>query len=80
MKGIDETTVTDNNADIADPDHGHPREAHGPAFRDLQAMLKKEDVSFGGLVRIQNKRREFVWVHPDYVEEARQLCPGVQRK
>jgi internalin A len=33
--------------------------------------LKEHDPvhSFGRLERVQNKRREFLWVHPDYVGE-----------
>ncbi|MGK7913230.1 MAG: COR domain-containing protein, partial [Synechococcus sp.] len=45
--------------------------AQGSALRELHALLKEKDPasSFGGLVRVQNKRRQFLWVHPDYVSE-----------
>ena len=43
--------------------------ARGSVLRELHAMLKAKDPGFGGLVRIQNKRREFLWVHERYVSE-----------
>ncbi|MDA7980628.1 MAG: hypothetical protein MPJ50_17870 [Pirellulales bacterium] len=43
--------------------------AAGAALRELQSILKREDPGFGGLVRVQNKRREFHWVHPRFVDE-----------
>ena len=45
------------------------RRMHGPILRQIHSMLRQEDPSFGGLVRVQNKRREFLWVHPQFVEE-----------
>jgi len=38
-------------------------------LRQLQAWLKEKDPSFGGLVRVQNKRQEFLWVHPRFEGE-----------
>ncbi|MGD2183457.1 COR domain-containing protein [Lusitaniella coriacea] len=45
--------------------------AQGSVLQELHALLKKEDPDFLrlGLERVQNKRREFVWVHPQFVEE-----------
>ena len=43
--------------------------AEGAMLRELQSMLKQKDPGFGGLVRVQNKRREFLWVHPQFVDE-----------
>jgi internalin A len=45
--------------------------AQGSVIRELHALLKAQDPahSFGGLERVQNKRREFLWVHPNYVGE-----------
>ena len=43
--------------------------AHGAVLRQLHAMLKEKDVGFGGLVRVQNKRQEFLWVHPMFEEK-----------
>jgi Leucine-rich repeat (LRR) protein len=43
--------------------------AEGGMLRELHALLREKDASFGGLLRVQNKRREFVWVHPQFVSE-----------
>lgn len=45
--------------------------AKGAMLRELHALLKAKDPagSFGGLARVQNKRREFLWVHPQFVSE-----------
>lgn len=55
------------------PEYSHssndPVRAHGPILRELHALLKAKDPSFGGLVRVQNKRREFLWVHERFVSE-----------
>jgi hypothetical protein len=38
-------------------------------LRQLQVWLKEKDPGFGGLVRVQNKRQEFLWVHPQFEKE-----------
>lgn len=43
--------------------------ADGAVLRQLHGLLKKQDMSFGGLVRVQNKRNEFMWVHPQFESE-----------
>jgi Leucine-rich repeat (LRR) protein len=43
--------------------------AQGAVLRQLHAWLKAEDPTFGGLVRVQNKRQEFLWVHRDFEGE-----------
>jgi uncharacterized membrane protein len=45
--------------------------AQGAVLRELHALLKEQDpaYSFGGLERVQNKRREFLWVHSSFVGE-----------
>ncbi len=45
--------------------------ARGSVLRELHALLQAEDRanSFGGLERVQNKRREFLWVHKQFVNE-----------
>lgn len=43
--------------------------AHGAILREVHTFLKDEDPGFGGLVRVQNKRREFLWVHERFVSE-----------
>ena len=43
--------------------------AQGAVLRELHALLKDQDPGFGGLEPVQNKRREFLWVHPNYVSK-----------
>jgi internalin A len=43
--------------------------ADGATLRELHAFLKEKDPSFGGLVRVQNKQREFLWVHERFAGE-----------
>jgi hypothetical protein len=43
--------------------------ADGAVLRQLHTWLKEKDPSFGGLVRVMNRRHEFLWVHPQYVGE-----------
>nr|VFJ60734.1 MAG: hypothetical protein BECKDK2373C_GA0170839_10841 [Candidatus Kentron sp. DK] len=48
-----------------------PLSAHGSVLREFHALLRKQDpgCKFGGLVRVRNKRNEFLWVHPRFEEE-----------
>jgi hypothetical protein len=50
---------------------GRGLRAQGAKLRELHALLKGKDPahSFGGLVRVQNKRREFLWVHPQFADK-----------
>lgn len=41
----------------------------GATLRELHALLKAKDPGFGGLVRVMNKRQEFLWVHERFVGE-----------
>jgi hypothetical protein len=45
--------------------------AQGAMLRELHALLKAKDSAnrFGDLIRVQNKRREFLWVHPQFEKE-----------
>jgi hypothetical protein len=56
-------------SDAPDVEHGTAIEAHGAVLRQLQAWLKEKDPGFGGLVRVQNKRQEFLWVHAQFEKE-----------
>jgi aromatic ring-cleaving dioxygenase len=56
-------------SDASDLAQGEAIRAQGSILRELHALLKEKDPSFGGLVRVQNQRREFLWVHPDFVKE-----------
>jgi len=51
------------------PEPGAAIAAQGAALRQLQVWLKEQDPGFGGLVRVQNKRQEFLWVHPRFENE-----------
>jgi hypothetical protein len=53
----------------SDLEHGEAIEARGAMLRQLQAWLKEQDPSFGGLIRVMNKRQEFLWVHPQFEKE-----------
>nr|VFK55324.1 MAG: Leucine rich repeat-containing protein [Candidatus Kentron sp. TC] len=54
-----------------DPNIASPISAHGSVLREFHAMLKKQDPGrkFGGLVRVRNKKNEFLWVHPRFEGE-----------
>ncbi len=43
--------------------------ARGGPLRQLHAWLKQKDPSFGDLVRVQNRRHEFLWVHKNFEAE-----------
>lgn len=48
---------------------GDSIKAQGAVLRQLHAWLKEKDPGFGGLVRVQNRRQEFLWVHPKFESE-----------
>ena len=54
---------------ISDAEHGEASQAQNAMLRELHTFLKERDPGFGGLVRVQNKRREFLWVHPQFTDE-----------
>lgn len=56
-------------SDAIPSERGESIRAHGGILRELHAMLREKDPGFGGLIRVQNKRREFLWVHPRFVDE-----------
>ena len=56
-------------ADSTALEHGESIRAEGGALRELHTLLKDKDPSFGGLVRVRNKRQEFLWVHPQFEGE-----------
>ena len=70
LKGSDLATNLSTESDAPDWQHGDSAIiAKGSILRELHALLKAKDPGFGGLVRVQNRRREFVWVHEQFVEE-----------
>jgi hypothetical protein len=50
-------------------EHGVATRADGSTLRELHALLKAKDPGFGGLVRVMNKRQEFLWVHERFASE-----------
>ncbi len=46
--------------------YGRPTLAQASLLRELHVLMKKHAPGFGGLVRVSNKRGEFLWVHPDF--------------
>ncbi len=56
-------------SDAPDLEHGEAVRAQGAILRELHAFLKEQDPKFGGLVRVQNKRQEFLWVHSQFEKE-----------
>lgn len=50
-------------------ERGEAIRAEGAMLREIQALIKARDPGFGGLVRVLNKRQEFLWVHPQFEKE-----------
>ncbi len=70
LKGSDLVTNLSTETDAPDWQQGEAAIlGKGSILRELHALLKAKDPGFGGLVRVQNRRREFVWVHEDFVGE-----------
>jgi hypothetical protein len=69
MKGSNIAVDWQVKRDSSEFEQGEAIRAQGSMLRELHAMLKEKDPGFGGLVRVQNKRREFLWVHSDFVSE-----------
>lgn len=59
------------SADTTSLEHGRGVRADGATLCELHALLKTQDKgsNFGGLVRVMNKRQEFLWVHPRFEGE-----------
>jgi hypothetical protein len=55
--------------DSANIEHGVGSRAENATLRELHAFLKERDPGFGGLVRVMNKRQEFLWVHEKFAGE-----------
>ena len=56
-------------ADSTHLEHGVALRSDGSTLRELHALLKAKDPGFGGLVRVMNKRQEFLWVHEKFAGE-----------
>jgi hypothetical protein len=55
--------------DSANLERGVAYRAENATLRELHALLKAKDPGFGGLVRVLNKRNEFLWVHEKFASE-----------
>jgi Leucine-rich repeat (LRR) protein len=69
IKGGDEIGAWLAQKDTPDVERGDAIRAQGAILRQLHSWLKEKDPSFGGLVRVQNKRQEFLWVHKRFETE-----------
>jgi hypothetical protein len=69
LKGGEKAGSWLGHSDAPDLEQGEAIRAQGAVLRQLHAWLKEKDPSFGGLVRVQNKRQEFLWVHPQFEKE-----------
>ena len=69
IKSSDIAADWQTKRDSAEFQEGDAISAQGAMLRELHGFLKEKDPSFGGLVQVQNKRREFLWVHPQFVDE-----------
>jgi hypothetical protein len=69
LKGGEKAGAWLGRSDAPGLEHGEAIEARGSVLRQFQSWLKEKDQGFGGLVRVQNKRQEFLWVHPQFEAE-----------
>jgi Leucine-rich repeat (LRR) protein len=69
IKGGEKIGIWLGQSDAPDLEHGEAIHARGAILRELHALLKEKDPGFGGLVRVRNKRQEFLWVHPQFERE-----------
>jgi len=60
LKGGDKAGAWLSRGDAPDLEQGEAIRAQGGVLRQIQTWLKEKDPSFGGLVRVQNKRQEFL--------------------
>jgi C-terminal of Roc, COR, domain/Ras of Complex, Roc, domain of DAPkinase/Leucine rich repeat len=58
-----------SHADSKQFEYGESIRAEGGVLRELHTLLGEKDRRYGGLVRVQNKRREFLWVHQQFARE-----------
>lgn len=50
-------------------EHGVAIRGNDSTLRELHTLLRAKDPSFGDLVRVINKRQEFLWVHEKFANE-----------
>lgn len=69
LGGTEAVAVMPHNSTSMSFSHGTAIYAENGILRELHTFLKAKDPSFGGLVRVMNKRREFLWVHKKFATE-----------
>jgi Leucine-rich repeat (LRR) protein len=69
LKGAEKAEDWAVSGGAPDLEQGDLIRAQGAVLRQLHAWLKEKDPGFGGLVRVQNRRQEFLWVHPKFESE-----------
>jgi len=69
IKGGEKTGSWLGRSDAPDLERGDAIHAQGAILRQLHVWLKEKDPGFGGLIRVRNKRQEFLWVHPQFEKE-----------
>jgi GTPase SAR1 family protein len=69
LKGSDLAVDWQTKRNSSEFEQGEAIRAQGSILRELHALLRDKDSGFGGLVRVQDKRREFLWVHSQFVGE-----------
>jgi hypothetical protein len=69
LKGGEKLGSWLGRSDAPNLEHGEAVRAQGSILRELHAFLKEQDPKFGGLVRVQDKRQEFLWVHSQFEKE-----------
>lgn len=57
------------DTDLNNLENGIGIRAENSTLRELHTLLKAKDPGFGGLVRVMNKRQEFMWVHERFAGE-----------
>ena len=69
---VDETAALNEFSSVIDSanlERGVGSRAENATLRELHALLRAKDPGFGGLVRVMNKRNEFLWVHERFAGE-----------
>ena len=69
LSGAEKTEIFADAGDSVDLPHGTSLRAENASLRELHSLLKAKDPGFGGLVRVLNKRNEFLWVHEKFAGE-----------
>jgi len=69
LSGSEKVSDWLGKGDSTDLERGEGLRAQGATLRELHAILKVKAPGFGGLIRVMNKRQEFLWVHPMFEKE-----------